>query len=179
MDLYLAAAFAVTGCVVGIAGGMLGIGGGVLVIPALTILFHFGHKQAVGTSLGMLLPPIGIFAFLAYQRSGDVNIKASALLAAGFAVGAFLGAWLASTGRIPESALRRGFALFLLYYAGTLLLKSDRQAWGAARGLALAAAGAAALFAFKALGRRLEPRPSLREIYAEQSRVAPPQDYEI
>jgi len=56
------------GGAIGAVSGMLGIGGGLLVIPALVFFFGLTHTQAVGTSLGMLLPPIGIFAFLTYYR---------------------------------------------------------------------------------------------------------------
>ncbi len=173
------AAYLALGCLVGVAGGMLGIGGGVLVIPALTILFHYTHRQAVGTSLGMLLPPIGIFAFLAYYRAGDVRLSASLLLACGFALGAFGGAWLASTGRIPESLLRVMFALFLLYYAWSLLLRSDRQAWGAAKAMGLAAAFGLAVLLFRLLGRRWNPAPRAAEIYRNNIRQTPPIDFEI
>ena len=106
------------GSVIGIISGMLGIGGGILVIPALVFLFSFTHKQAVGTSLGMLLPPIGIFAFLQYYRAQQVNAWAAVLLALGFAAGAWGGAWLVTSGRVPERVLRVGFAMFIIYVAG-------------------------------------------------------------
>src|SRR4029434_2527315 len=77
--------------VIVVAGGMLGIGGGVLVIAALVVIFKQPHETAVGTSLAMLLPPIGIFAFLEYYRHGNVNVPMAALLAAGFAIGAYFG----------------------------------------------------------------------------------------
>src|SRR5436190_3751291 len=100
--LQLASLLAV-GLAIGILGGMLGIGGGVLVIPTLVTLYGFTYPQAVGTSLGMLLPPIGIFAFLSYYRSGNVSLAAAGMLALGFAVGAFFGAKLITTGKIPEN----------------------------------------------------------------------------
>src|SRR3954471_15668641 len=102
------------GAVIGTLSGMLGIGGGVLVIPALVFAFGFTQKQAVGTSLGMLLPPIGFFAFLQYYRADQVKLLPAALLALAFALGAWGGAVLVTSGRVPEKALRIGFALFIV-----------------------------------------------------------------
>src|SRR3954470_16498675 len=93
--------FVVVGLVIGVVGGMLGIGGGVLVIPALVFLFGFSQKMAVGTSLAMLLPPIGIFAILGYWPD-SVNVRAAALLAGGFAVGGWVGGRLVQSGYVPE-----------------------------------------------------------------------------
>ena len=114
-----------TGTMIGTLSGMLGIGGGVMVIPALTILFGFSQKQAVGTSIAMLLPPIGIFAFLSYWRSGAVDLTAAACLAVGFAIGALIGSLIINIGWVPEIVLQRFFAIFMLYVAGNILIKSD------------------------------------------------------
>src|SRR5262245_42127184 len=93
------------GLAIGVISGMLGIGGGVLVIPTLVTLYGLTYVQAVGTSLGMLLPPIGIFAFLTYYRHGNVNLAAAGMLAIGFAFGAYFGGRLVTTGKIPEDTL--------------------------------------------------------------------------
>ena len=58
------------GLLIGTVSGMVGIGGGVLVIPVLMFGFGFSHTKANGTSMAMLLPPIGVFAVLAYWRAG-------------------------------------------------------------------------------------------------------------
>src|SRR5437764_11563390 len=89
------------GLVIGIISGMLGIGGGVLVIPALTFLFGFTQQMAVGTSVGMLLPPIGVFAFVRFYKSGQVDLPAAGLLALGFAAGAYVGAVLVTRQLVP------------------------------------------------------------------------------
>jgi len=109
------------GLAIGIISGMLGIGGGVLVIPALVFLFSFPHRKAVGTSLAMLLPPIGIFALLKYwhEDHNNVDFKAALLLAAGFAIGGYVGGGLAQL--LGGAALRRVFALFLIVAALDLL----------------------------------------------------------
>src|SRR4051794_39256459 len=113
------------GFAIGILGGMLGIGGGVLVIPALMFIFGMTHTMAVGTSLGMLLPPIGIAAFLTYHRAGQVDLTAAGLLAVGFTGGALVGSVLVTKHIIPASILRPLFAFFLLYVAGNMLFRSE------------------------------------------------------
>src|SRR5437660_1737198 len=115
----------VIGLAVGVISGLLGIGGGVLVIPALVSLFHFSQTRAIGTSLGMLLPPIGIFAFMEYYRGGNVNVGASLILAGGFAIGAYFGGKWVNTGKVPEDVLRTLFAVLLLYIAGSFLFRQQ------------------------------------------------------
>src|SRR3954465_1776841 len=127
------------GAVIGTLSGMLGIGGGVLVIPVLVFAFGFTQKQAGGTSLGMLLPPIGFFAFLQYYRADQVKLLPAALLALAFALGAWGGAVLVTSGRVPEKALRIGFALFIVYVAGNMLFRSERRVWAVMQTLLLTA----------------------------------------
>src|SRR5687768_16308067 len=106
--------FLLLGSIIGVLSGMLGIGGGILVIPALVFAFGFSHKQAVGTSLGMMLPPIGIMAFLQYYNKGDVKLLPALLLGLAFMAGAWGGAIAVTSGRVPERFLRVGFALFII-----------------------------------------------------------------
>src|SRR4051812_13081127 len=91
------------GVAIGIVSGMLGIGGGVLLVPGLMLLFGFTQQQAQGTSLAVLIPPIGIFAALVYYRHGDVNLPQVGFIALGFVVGALLGALLVPY--IPQAVL--------------------------------------------------------------------------
>src|SRR2546425_3270633 len=85
--LYLA-----LGCAAGVLSGLIGIGGGVLIVPALVYLFGMNQHKAQGTSLGALLLPVGALAFWEYYKAGSVEIKASILVAFGFAIGGcFLG----------------------------------------------------------------------------------------
>ena len=100
------------GVVIGVVSGIVGIGGGVLFIPALIWLFGMDQHKAQGTSLGALLAPVGIFAFLEYYRHGNADLRISLLLAAGFLVGGYFGAVGAQY--IPELWLRRIFALMLV-----------------------------------------------------------------
>ena len=85
--LYLA-----LGVFAGVMSGLIGIGGGVFIVPALVFLFGLTQHQAQGTTLAMLIPPIGILAAWAYYQQGYVDLRIAALLAIGFFVGSFFGA---------------------------------------------------------------------------------------
>jgi hypothetical protein len=167
------------GWLVGVASGMLGIGGSILVIPILMIAYRFTYPQAIGTSLGMLLPPIGILAFLAYYRAGQVDLRASALLALGFVIGAGIGGWLVGTGRVPEVVLHRVFALLLLYIGGNMLFKSDPRAWASLGSLGLLVVYTVGFYTMGLLGRRWDARWSLKQIYLHRRRQEVRSDYDI
>ncbi len=82
------------GVVVGLLSGMLGIGGGILLVPGLMLLFGFSQPQAQGTSLAVLVPPVGIFAAMVYYQHRFIQLNVVACVAAGFLLGAYLGAKL-------------------------------------------------------------------------------------
>ena len=100
------------GLVAGISSGLFGIGGGVLIVPALMFLLHFPIHKAVGTSLAVLLLPVGIGAVIAHFRSGNIDWKAACILAICLLLGAWAGARLANA--INGQALRTAFGVFLL-----------------------------------------------------------------
>jgi uncharacterized membrane protein YfcA len=100
------------GLVVGLVSGVVGIGGGILFVPALIWLTGMNQHKAQGTSLGALLLPVGLFAFLEYYRKGNADVTIALLLAAGFLVGGYFGAVGAQ--HISELWLRRIFALTLV-----------------------------------------------------------------
>jgi uncharacterized protein len=103
--------FAILGIAAGTASGLLGIGGAVIIIPALVFIFGFDQKMAQGTTLLLMVPPIGILAALQYYRAGHVDVKAGAIIAALFLVGGFLGAKLASL--LDPGLMRKVFAVCL------------------------------------------------------------------
>jgi hypothetical protein len=102
----------VLGLLVGVLSGLIGVGGGVVLVPALVLLFGLPQHLAQGTSLAMLLPPIGVLAVYDYYKRGHVDLRMAALLCAGFVVGGLLGAKLA--GSLPPPILRRVFGVALL-----------------------------------------------------------------
>jgi len=103
--------YLILGLVAGVFSGFFGIGGGALVIPALVYLFGFSQHQAQGTTLAMMIPPIGLLAAFKYYQQGNVKISVAALLCVGFFIGGFFGARFVE--KIPDLVLKRTFGLFL------------------------------------------------------------------
>ncbi|HPN72804.1 MAG TPA: sulfite exporter TauE/SafE family protein [Candidatus Omnitrophota bacterium] len=104
--------YIVVGLIAGIASGFLGIGGGVVIIPILVYFFGLTQHQAQGTTLALMIPPIGLLAAIKYYRDGNVDVRIAALICTGFIVGGLLGAYLVSP--VPDHILRRIFGVFLL-----------------------------------------------------------------
>jgi uncharacterized protein len=99
------------GSAAGILAGIFGVGGGVIIVPALILVLGFSEHKATGTSLAVLLPPIGIAAFVEYYRHQNVDIPAALIIAAAAIIGAWLGAILAN--RLSAPTLRLAFGVFL------------------------------------------------------------------
>jgi uncharacterized membrane protein YfcA len=166
------------GCI-GVTSGLLGIGGGVLVIPVLVLIFGFAQQRAVGTSLAMLLPPIGVLAVLRYARAGQVDWSAAMIMAAAFAVGASLGAYVVTKGWISERALRYVFVAFLLYIAGSMLFRGERRVWAALCTVGLGGVYTLTYWAMRALGKRWERDLRFTTLYREQLDAPMAPEYEI
>ena len=109
----------IIGLLTGAMAGMLGIGGGIIVIPALVLLLGFSQQTAQGTSLAMMLPPVGIFAVLNYYKAGHVDIKVALILATVFIIGSIFGSKLAV--KLPQDLLKKIFGVFLLLVAIKML----------------------------------------------------------
>ena len=79
------------GILAGIFSGFIGIGGGLIIVPALVFFLGFSQHAAQGTSLAMMLPPIGLLAVYNYYKGGFVDIKISMILAIAFIIGGYFG----------------------------------------------------------------------------------------
>jgi uncharacterized membrane protein YfcA len=103
------------GLAAGALSGLLGIGGAVVIIPALVFVFGFSQRLAQGTTLLLMVPPIGLLAAYQYYRAGDVDLRAALIIACFFFLGGFVGARLATS--VDPRLLRRIFAGFLMILA--------------------------------------------------------------
>ena len=110
----------VIGIITGVMAGMLGIGGAIIMIPALVFFMGFSQQMAQGTSLAVMLPPIGIIAAYNYYKAGQVDIKFAIILAICFLVGSYFGSKLALS--LPQPVLRKIFGVLLLLVAAKMLL---------------------------------------------------------
>ena len=115
MDAYTLFLLVLIGFMAGILGGLLGLGGGIIIIPALVFLLGFTQHQSIGTSVAVMLPPIGIFAAFNYYKAGYVNLKYALIIAVAFMAGSWLSSKLAIN--MSESTLKKIFSFLLLIMA--------------------------------------------------------------
>ena len=104
----------------GITSGIFGIGGGVIIVPALIYLAKFSQHAAIGTSLAILLPPIGLFAVLDYYHHGNVDLKAALIVAVAFMAGSWIGAHLANH-LMSAHSLKFLFGIFIVGIGGYMV----------------------------------------------------------
>jgi uncharacterized membrane protein YfcA len=113
------------GLAVGVLVGLLGIGGGVVLVPALVYLFHMDQHLAQGTSLLILLPPVGLGALREYWKQGQVDLRAGTLCALGMLVGGYLGGLIAVP--LASRHLKGLFGCFLILAAFLLWRKPPAE----------------------------------------------------
>ena len=109
MNVFL---YLLLGLVTGIFSGLIGIGGAIIIIPSLVLLFGLSQHTAQGTTLALMVPPIGLLAAWAYYKQGFVDFKIAGLICLGFFFGGLVGAKFATN--IPEDILRKVFGVILL-----------------------------------------------------------------
>ncbi len=116
----------------GVAAGIFGIGGGIVIVPALTYFLGFSQHRAIGTSLVILLPPVGLAAVMEYYRNGNVDVPAAIIVATTLFLGAWFGAGLAH--KVSGPMLRIAFGIFVVLvggytaFSGYRSLKSEASA---------------------------------------------------
>ncbi|MBD99303.1 MAG: permease [Verrucomicrobia bacterium] len=104
------------GIFAGILSGLIGVGGGIIIVPALVYFLGVSQHTAQGTSLALMLPPIGILAAMNYYKAGALNIKYAAVIAVAFVIGGYLGSKLSIT-YINEILMKKIFGFILLIAA--------------------------------------------------------------
>ncbi len=104
--------YALWGTAIGVFSGLIGIGGGILIVPTLVFFFGLTQHQAQGTSVAMMIPPIGLMAAVKYYNEGNIVIPIAVVGAAGFFLGGYFGAGLAHL--FGEAALKRIFGTVLV-----------------------------------------------------------------
>jgi uncharacterized protein len=112
MHVFTLLGLLVLGVVAGCFSGLVGIGGGVIIVPALVLLFGFNEHTAQGTTLALLVPPIGILAALTYYQKGYVDIKTAIIVCLGFLIGGYIGGKVAVG--LSEGILKRALGITLV-----------------------------------------------------------------
>lgn len=103
----------VVGLLGGLLSGLVGVGGGIIVVPALVYFLGLSQHTAQGTSLALMLPPIGILAAMNYYKAGSLNIKYAIIIAIAFVIGGYFGSKISIT-YISESAMKKIFGIVML-----------------------------------------------------------------
>jgi len=107
------------GLLSGALSGLIGVGGGIIIVPALILILGYSQQQAQGTSLGLLLLPVGLLAVWNYYKKGFIDIKVVLIMSVAFVVGGWLGSKLALN--ISQASLKRVFAVVLVAIATKML----------------------------------------------------------
>ena len=112
MDLQTVFILLLIGLGAGVLSGVIGIGGGIVIVPALVYFIGFSQKTAQGTSLAILLLPIGLLGVIQFYKAGYVDVKVTAIIALAFFIGSYFGSRIALT--VPQEILKKCFAVLLL-----------------------------------------------------------------
>ena len=126
MTLQTVLLLAVIGLAAGILSGMIGIGGGIIIVPALVFVLGFSQQQAQGTSLGLLLLPVGILAVMNYYKQGFIDVKVVGVMCITFIAGGWLGSKIALS--LPQDTVKKIFAVVLLVVALKMLFLDKKTA---------------------------------------------------
>lgn len=106
------AGYILLGLTAGMLSGILGIGGGIVLVPAFVFLLGLTQHQAQGTTLALMVPPIGLLAAWRYYQTGNVKLSVAAFVCIGFFFGGLLGANMVQD--VPAHLLRKIFGFFML-----------------------------------------------------------------
>lgn len=96
----------------GTISGALGVGGMIIIVPALVFFMGLTQHQAQGTSLAMMLLPIGILGVMNYYKAGHVKIGYALIMMSAFIIGSYLGSKYSI--QIPAKTLKQVFGILLI-----------------------------------------------------------------
>ncbi len=124
MDIQTVIILLLIGLMAGMLSGIVGIGGGIIIVPALIFFVGFSQKMAQGTSLAILLLPIGLLGVMQFYKAGYVDIKVTLVIAFAFFIGSYFGSRIALT--VSQDVLKKIFAILLLAVAVKMLLPQKK-----------------------------------------------------
>ena len=113
------------GVAAGMLSGFIGVGGGMIVVPALIYFLGLSQFEAQGTSLAMMIPPIGFLGVLNYYKSDAINIKYALIIAVFFVIGAYFGSKI--TLKLPPAKVKFAFGILMFYVAFRMVWTSGKE----------------------------------------------------
>jgi uncharacterized membrane protein YfcA len=119
MDIQTILIIIMIGIAAGMLSGFVGVGGGIIIVPSLIYFIGFSQKAAQGTSLGLILLPVGILAVMQYYKQGHIDIKVVGVLAIGFLAGSYFGSKIALS--LPDDTVKKIFAVLMIIIAIKML----------------------------------------------------------
>ena len=124
MSLHVIIVLFLVGLAAGILGGLVGVGGGIIIVPSLIYFLGFSQKEAQGTSLGILLLPVGILGVLQFYKAGYVDMRTVWLVSFGFLVGSYFGSKIALS--FSQETVRKIFAVLMILIALKMIFFEKR-----------------------------------------------------
>ena len=119
MDVQIILILLLVGLAAGMLSGMVGVGGGIIIVPCLVYFLGFSQKMAQGTSLGLLLLPVGILGVLQFYKSGYIDVRVVLIISVAFIAGSYFGSrWALS---LPQETVKKIFAIMMLIIAIKML----------------------------------------------------------
>ena len=125
MDIQTILILILVGIAAGMLSGLVGVGGGIVIVPALVLILGFSQKMAMGTSLGILLLPVGILAVFQYYKLGYVDVRVVLIISAAFIFGGYFGSKIALS--LPQETIKKIFAVFMIIIAIKLLFFDKKK----------------------------------------------------
>ncbi|MEP7165934.1 MAG: sulfite exporter TauE/SafE family protein [Ferruginibacter sp.] len=125
MDIQTILILVLVGIAAGMLSGLVGVGGGIVIVPALVLVLGFSQKMAMGTSLGILLLPVGILAVFQYYKQGYVDVPVVLIISAAFVFGGYFGSKIALS--LPQETIKKIFAVFMIVIAVKMLFFDKKK----------------------------------------------------
>ncbi|MFN6378799.1 MAG: sulfite exporter TauE/SafE family protein [Flavobacteriales bacterium] len=116
------------GVCAGMLSGFVGVGGGMIIVPGLVFLLGASQLSAQGTSLAVIMLPVGIFGVMNYYKAGHINLSFALIIALAFVLGSYIGSKYAL--KVPEHKIKFLFGLFLLYISIKMIYSGATKWFG-------------------------------------------------
>lgn len=128
MSAYTIVFLLIIGLCAGLLSGFVGIGGGMIIVPGLIFMVGASQLQAQGTSLAVIMMPVGVLGVINYYKAGHINFTHALIIAAAFIIGSYFGSKYAL--KVPEHKIKFTFGLFLLYISGKMIYSGGVKWFG-------------------------------------------------